>query len=569
MKKISLIVIYILHFFTLKSQNPNFEWVKKIGGVSDDSGNSIVVDTSGNVYTTGSFQGTVDFDPSIGIFNLTSLGNYDTYILKSDSLGNFIWAKNIGGSGSNSEGLSIALDFFGNVVLTGTYKGTVDFDPSFGNFNMTSSGLNDIFILKLNALGNFVWANSMGGASYDVGNSLAIDAVGNIVTTGYFGGVVDFDPGAGIFNLSSSGPSDIFISKLDANGNFLWTKQIGGTSGDRGESLVCDTLNNIYLAGEFRDTVDFDPGVTTYTIGAIGNDIFVLKLNSAGNFVWAKQMKGSSNMLGGINNVYSITTDKASNVYTTGMFRDTVDFDPSISTYSLISNGPFDAFVSKLDVNGNFIWAKQIGGIGNDDAGSSIKVDILGNVYTTGIFELTVDFDPGIGTFNLTSYGLEDVFILKLDSLGNFIWAKQIGGNDADQGNSIFVDKLFNIYTTGFFSTTADFDPSSNTFNLTSLGLKDAFIHKMSQSIVTDIKKYENNNNILIYPNPTNNLLTISSTNNFYNIVLLNLTGQILVSESVHSKSHSLQLQNFSEGIYFVKIFYDNGINVTKKVVKQ
>src|SRR5690606_29098604 len=117
-----------------------------------------------------------------------------------------------------------------------------------------------------------------------------------------------------------------------------------------------------------------------------------------------------------------------------------------------------DIFVSKLDPNGNFLWAKQMGGTDNDQ-GISITVDTSGNIYTTGIFRNTVDFDPGAGVYNLTAVVGNDIFISKLDANGNFLWAKQMGSGGNTRSNSIVLDTNGNIYTTGIFQSTADFDP--------------------------------------------------------------------------------------------------------------
>src|SRR5690606_9459529 len=134
-----------------------------------------------------------------------------------------------------------------------------------------------------------------------------------------------------------------------------------------------------------------------------------------------------------------------------------------------------DIFISKLDTNGNFLWAKSMGGV-SGDYGSSITTDSSGHIYTTGAFTGTADFDPGVDEFELTSTGGTDIFISKLDTNGNFLWAKSMGGASADNGNSITVDSAGYIYTTGDFQGTADFDPGSGTSNLVSAGGTDIFI---------------------------------------------------------------------------------------------
>lgn len=451
-----------------------FDWAKRFGGPAVDMGSAIAVDALGNVYTSGSFHGTVDFDPGIDTFNLTSTGSNIFFISKLDANGNFIWAKNIGGS-TIATSQSIGIDALNNIYATGSFSGTADFDPDpTGVFNLTAAGGSDIFICKLDANGNFIWAKQMGGASSDLGISIKTDLSGNIYTIGNFHLTADFDPGPGVFNLTSAGSGDIFVSKLDTGGNFIWAKQMGGTSNDDGHSLALDNSGNIYTTGFFQGTADFDPGPGTFNFSAGAMDIYITKLNPDGNFIWAKQLGGSSFDRG-----YSIVLDESNNVYTTGFFSLTSDFDPSAGTFNLTSAGGYDIFISKLDSSGSFVWAKRFGAA-SADQGYSIALDAGNNIYSTGFFNQTVDFDPGIDTFNLTPKLGANVFLSKLDEDGNFIWAKQLGGRFIDQGSSITVDPIGNVYTTGHFYDTADFDPGIEVFNLISNGNVDVFVHKMS-----------------------------------------------------------------------------------------
>jgi hypothetical protein len=450
----------------------NLDWVKKIGGANIDLATDVTLDATGNIYTTGSFQGTVDFDPGPGVLNLTAPnGSSDIFISKLDPSGNLIWAKRIGGS-QNDGGNSVAIDeTLGQVIVTGYFRGTVDFDPCGGTTNVSAFGNADIFVVKLNSSGCLIWAKRIGGTSNEEGKSVYVDANRDIYITGYFSGTADFDPNAPQVNITSNGGTDIFVEKLDYAGAMYWARRMGGTGNDQGLGIAVDNSGNVHTTGLFRNTVDFFPLGGVYNLTSAGNaDVFVQQLDPTGNFNWANGMGGTGDDTG-----RSIAVDLTGNVHVTGDFEVIASFGST----TIISNGLKDVFASKLDNSGSFQWSKSFGGA-STDRGRSIAVDDSGNSYITGDFSGTSDFDPGTGTADLTSFGLTDIFIEKLDVSGNYTWTKQMGGNEDDQGNGIAVDDSGSILTAGFFKSTVDFDPEVSVFNLTSSGGRDIFIQKLS-----------------------------------------------------------------------------------------
>jgi hypothetical protein len=372
------------------------------------------------------------------------------------------WVKGFGGTGADV-GTSIAVDSYDNVYSTGVFQGIVDFDPGTATYNLSSTGGYDVFVSKFDSAGNFIWAKAMGGSGDDWGNSIVADASGNVYITGSFDEEADFDPGVGTFVMLPVGGKDLFVCKINSTGDFAWAKSIGATNWEESFSICIDTSANIYMTGYFNETVDFDPGTAIFNLYcANGNsDIFVLKLDSSGNFIWAKRNGSSSSREG----AYSIAVDDSNNIYTAG--------------YTAITSS-HDIYITKQNSLGGFVWTKTI--VGNsDNDGRGITVDATGNVYITGYFWSQVDFDPGPGIFNLTSMGT-NVFILKLDAGGNFVWAKQMGGGSGSRPYSITKDEFNNIYTVGYFWGTADFDPNATTYYLTSAGLGDVFISKLNSS---------------------------------------------------------------------------------------
>jgi gliding motility-associated-like protein len=460
MKKILFILFIVFFGNGLKGQNVNFDWVAHFGEMFWEKGKSVTVDVSGNVYSTGYFHDYVDFDPGPGVFTLSAVNDTYGFISKLDQNRNFIWAKKI--EGSNVHGLSIKTDVGGNVFIFGSYGSRIDLDP--GPAVLDGNTTHNIFLIKLNSAGDFIWGKTLGPCNvFNVPFNIALDASGNVYISGNYGPQMDFDPGPGVYTLTTvDGSIDIFVLKLDTNGAFVWAKSFGSKSPfDEGNAIAVDGVGNVYLTGVFTDVVDFDPGPGVNNITVDNWTAFILKLNTQGEFEWVKHMAAISRVTAG----HSIAADQLGNVFFGGVFT---------------GGGPTDFFICKLDVAGNFIWTKMLGGAAPEEI-KGIALDASGNVYATGSFYITADFDPGPSIYNLTAAGEKDVFIVKLDTQGNFVWAKSAGGSLNDYGTAIVIDGAGSVYTIGAFEAVADFDPGPGIANLSSLGFDDIFILKLSR----------------------------------------------------------------------------------------
>lgn len=407
-------------------------WVKMVGtNVGSWTKLAIAADSAGNVYTTGTFFGAVDFDPGPDSFKLGSATIMATnaFVLKLDSDGEFAWVKHFETAGQGQiGGLGIALDETGNVLSTGRFFTVqpTDFNPGTGTadtFFINSQGSYDIYIAKLSSSGDFVWVKSFGAAGDDQPTDITIDVDGNTHTTGKFKNTVDFDPGVGVSTLVSTGYEDAFILKLDNSGNFIWVK-----------GLLADGTLNQYNR-----------------VSATG-----------------------------------ISTDAYGNVYTKGAFGGTVDFDPGPLSEIQVTAGPNEMyiFVSKFDNLGNFLWVKRVQGGWGVGIDGAVVSDTAHHIYITGSFEGTSDFDPGAGVYNLTA-GAQDIYVAKWTDDGDFVWAKKMGGYSYDRGYDIAVNPSGKcVYTAGSFAAInggqADFDPGADTLIFTAAGNSDGFIQKMS-----------------------------------------------------------------------------------------
>jgi gliding motility-associated-like protein len=483
MRSVVLIILIFTLGFNGKTQNVSLQWATAFGGWANDYGRAIAVDGQGNVYVTGQFAETVDFDPGPGVNNITSYSHFDIFVSKSDKNGNFIWAKTVGGDGADG-GNAIAIDSKGNVVYTAYFPEPVDVDPGPGVDSFFTGGFYNGFgtyISSLDADGNFLWAKQI-----PTTNSFVLDPSDNIVLVGQFVGLTDFDIGPGVFNLNSvpatgtqTFTTDVFVLKLDKTGNFLWAKAMGGGGYEYGMSVSVDKEGNIITTGVYHETADFDPGSGVYNLVSQGwTDVFVSKLDASGNFLWAKSLGGGEEDFS-----RAVVTNDKGDIYVAGyLYGPGGDFDPGPGVFNLTVNGyAADIFLTKLDASGNFIWAKSFGST-DDDMGLALALDVGGNIYITGGFKRTVDFDPGPGVYNVTSNGYEDIFILKLDPDANFFWCVGVGSViNYDFGAAITVDASGYVYTTGHFWGTVDFDPGPGQFNLTMNNTGDVFIQKLVQ----------------------------------------------------------------------------------------
>ncbi len=572
MKKLALSFGLALLTLSVKSQNVDFEWARSIKGTDSDRVASIAVDDLGNLYAVGIFRDTIlDANNSPLI---TSHGSFDIYVQKTDTDGNVLWSKSFGGIGYDFVS-TIKVDHSGNIIITGNFVDTVDFDPGAGTFDIASHGTRDVYVLKLDTNGDFIWAKSIGGIGYESSTSMELDAADNIYFGGTFQDGADFDPTSGVINQPFEGGFyDCFIEKLDTDGEFVWVKTMGGTEQDNLEDIAIDHQGNIYAIGEFGDTVDFDPGANTTSLISVENrNLFIQKLDENGNFIWAKAIEGTT----GYGTASSLVIDGLENVYLTGYFYDTLDFDPGMDVMYLVSSnsasGNSDIFIEKLDNNGDFVWAKAMAGTGSEYA-NSIDLDNLGAIYLGITFSDTLDADLGTGIDQFISNGNGDVLVEKMDTNGNFLWAKSIGGHGSDYISDFEMDTYGNIYFGGAFNDTVDFDPGTNVFNLTAItGNRDSYIMKLSgtnSAAITDFTN-ETNTNITMYPNPTNGIVTIDfGQNNLTqtNLQLIDVLGKVVYNGPVTSQLTTLNLNGYSNGVYIIQ-FSNQEERQTYKLVKE
>jgi hypothetical protein len=394
--------------------NGNALWARSIGGSGlptyecDDRAYSVAVDTSGNVYVAGTFTSAFIV---FGNDTLTKAGsnytNQDVYVVKYDSAGNVLWARN-GARGSGVDyAYSVATDVSGNVYVAGTYASD---SITFGTTVITGGSL---YLAKYDAAGNVVWASGSAGNFY--GNvSIAVNTLGNVYLTGsYFGNSITL----GSTTLTHTGGVGYHMCfvKYDTGGNIVWAKGENGNFDDYGYAVALDAFGNEYVVGAFlSNTIVFDTYTITNTAAAPAYDSFIIKYNANGNVQWAKGADASSAAVwpGSNDRPYSVTVDPSGNIYMAGAFLcTTLTFGSTVLNNATGPNGYSDIYVVKYNTNGNVLGALSTGG-NSEDYAYSVTADDSGNVYVAGNFvSSTIPF----GSDTLTGTGIQDAFLARLN----------------------------------------------------------------------------------------------------------------------------------------------------------
>jgi hypothetical protein len=419
----------------------------------------------------------------------------------------FQWAKTFG-TASAEKAYSIDTDKTGNIYVTGVLLGTMDFDPSANTFNLTSAGQSDIFLASYTTTGDFRWAFKVGNTVGDEGLAVVVDASDNVIITGDMYGPADFDPSTNTFTVTPQAYNDPFLAKYDSQGNLKWAFAIRCMGYDYGYALAVGPENKLYISGRYSKTADFDPSANTVNVTSVNNsiDAFVACYDSMGVYQWVNSIGDMS-----VDMALGVKVDKNSNVYVSGYFADSIKVNPSGSE-KLYALGQNDAFVAKYDAVGNYIWANRIGA-DKEDNNIGLAIDGNCNVYVYGKFQDTIDFNPGIGVDTLIAVaGSSDSYIVKYNANGVFKWVKRIGNENFDDISSVTCNQYGELYVTGSFLGTIDFDQSVGVQSLIA-SANDAYLCKYdSTGVFKWVKSFG------IANNQYGSAVAVDKNNSFYYI---------------------------------------------------
>ena len=569
MKKLNAFLI-ISSMIITTSYSQSFEWAIGYGNELAANTSKIVTDQNGNLYSIGIFEGEMDFstDPDAEKI-LTPTATYASYVCKYSTEGELLFAKKFDGVG-NFRPTAISTDEFENVYISGALFGTIDFDPGEEIFNLTAETFADAIVVKISPSGDFIFAKKFGGSGFDIATNIHLDNENNLYLTGTFRNSADFDPNDESYLLTSNGFEDIFLLKLDTDGEFIYCKQFGGLGNESCDGIDLDEYQNIYLFGSFTNEVDFDPTDGTYNLSASYEEAaFILKLGADGDFIFAKKLESLSPDYPNINS-FLIKIDNFGDIYLVGEYRDSIDFDPGEETAMLFDSEPFNLnpFISKYDGDGNFIYAKQLDGTWQTGI-TDLTIDENHNAWLTGRFNGELDFDMGIGEQIFDEANLA-LFVLKLDPAGEFSDVQLFGNESFNYGTSITHDQLNNIYISGGFSDVIDFNSGPEEFELTSNGETDNFIFKLGQYVLGNPSEQQNIQ-LLAYPNPNLGSVMIELDNTYKDITLIiqnNLGEQVYTERFSEVKNIGVDLP-LAAGVYYISLKNGDHLLFGTKLIKQ
>ncbi|HLO54977.1 MAG TPA: SBBP repeat-containing protein [Saprospiraceae bacterium] len=431
----------------------------------------VKVNSENDIIFASKFQGTLDFDDGPD----TQLLKGSFFITKLNQNKETKWIKILSGINTNYNG-GIYVDYEDNIYVCGSFYWSVDFDPGPGVFNLTNvSGGAKGFLLKLDKDGNFVFAVKLGEGNGRESNaqSVAVDQDLNIQILGYYHGEIDFNSGGAGGRINSNGESDIFLLSLDKNGIFQWVTSIGNKQYDYGFSLVVDHENNIYITGNYYYDTDFDSGPDEYILKGHGSsDGYVAKFNNKGILLWAK-----STGCGGHDDGQALVVDKDKNVYLGGLFLSNCNFDPEGGSAYFANRGSFDIFVIKYAENGDFLWARTVGGVDSDYL-TAMTLDQAQNIIFVARTNTIVLFETTFIELIIQSHQ-KSILLAKYDQNGNYLSASSIGSTDNIYSYSLDIDQNGNLFIAGNFKGSADFDPSLGIQDPTQASESDLFLIKL------------------------------------------------------------------------------------------
>lgn len=509
-----------------------------------------------------------------------------------------------------------------SLLITGTFRGTIDLDPGNGTFIQNLTGVRSAYIAQLDVNGDLEWGKVLGGTGWITPTTTLLDASGNIIIAGMFDDQIDFDPGSGTFSMTAISNQDGFVLKLDSNGNFLWAGQFSPSGTGYVFDATIDNSDNIIIVGAFIGSCDFNPGTGTNTLTSVNHiNGYVVKMDGGGNYVWAETFASvdytscdnvTTNTTGdvfiygsassfldldpgaGLDTVSGsdfdflcklnpsgqlqwrevwddtgffmsagMTCDQNGNIVITGGAMGTVDLDPGPATLQVPTDS-FDVFILKVDPNGNFVYGRVFGGSGFDYA-IHIETDGSNNILLAGFFVGGVDMDPGLGTYYLNSAGGDDGFVSQFNSSGMLLSSFQVGGTLDDLVGCATYTNDSTVVITGVFRSTSDFQPGPLMIGENASGMRDAFV--CSYNLLTGIESPCNTTEFSVAPNPACGTLNLLGLKEQTTAILYDPLGKFVLEIVVGPADNQIDISEVATGMYTLHLQNANSTSNQRVII--
>ncbi len=549
--------LLFLSGFSAYAQGLQLQWINQITVTGSASSSEIAIDAQKNMYITGGFTGTADFDPGSGTVNITSdtaFGKGNRFLAKYDVQGKLVWVRQL--SHTNA---MIKLLKSGDIILAGSFSGREDFDPGAGIEDRESAGSNDMFVAKYSPDGNFLTVIAMGGEGIDLVRNLTIDAAGNVYITGNFTGTADLDPSAGTVDLVSRKDRNIFFAKYTSDLDLLYAKCLPGVGNGshEGISMAVDKQGILHLAARFYGSIDVDPGQDSVKHFSTNTASFIGRYDGSGNYLSADVYLKA--------NVYYIFLDDNGNKYVTGTMIDSLDADPGPGKAMIKSSGIlFDTWIAKYDGSGNYVYASCFDGVAMNNP-LYLTANQKGSAYLLGRFEDSIDLDPSGAGGKLTGTG--DAYLARFDASGNLNFTTTMGF-DGPYFRSIETDQQGSVWIAGTFDGTVDFDPEAGVSNLTASPVSIFFGRYLDPGAVgisprsyseLPVNIYSSGNKVFV---DFSALETVDAT-----VSVVNMLGQT-ITQTRFTESGRLQMMLPDMPAQVCLVIVSNaGVTVTRKIL--
>ena len=460
----------LFFLFALACPAQQYLGVQTWGGTDSDQLNALALDPQQRIFALGGFWATADMDPGPGSADHTAMGVQDIFLSRFTAEGQWEWSTRLGGP-MHDHAQALAVDADG-VFVGGEFRDTV----ITGSGTLVSKGADDALLARYSLEGTLLWAISVGGTGSDHINDIAVDAAGNVLAIGYFQGSVDFDPGPGVVHAGADIGDAMFLWKVSAAGELVWVRSWAGSSSENGFAVSVGPADDPWIGGGYYGTLDLDPagGGTMVSAPGFEENAFLVHLDVDGILLFGGDMGGY-----GSDAVADLRVGAQGEVIAIGGYTDTGDFDPGPGTSTLAHVGGPDSFVLKVSAAGYLVHAAVLASAGYDQP-RAVELGPNGGIMVAGGFDGVIDLDPGPGTASHLSNGVSDVYVVLLDSALNHLEDATWGGTGTEDGNSLCWSATGRRFVGGLFEYTVDFDPGAGVDEVSSIGSsRDAFLTRL------------------------------------------------------------------------------------------